>query len=42
MALPLALLAAQAAEAVANVRRVHRSFGSWDATLEELCREHSQ
>jgi uncharacterized protein involved in exopolysaccharide biosynthesis len=38
MALPLALLAAQAAEAVANVRHVHRTFGSWDATLEELCK----
>jgi tyrosine-protein kinase Etk/Wzc len=40
MALPLGLLAAQAAEALANVRGVHRSLGSWGATLEELCREH--
>jgi hypothetical protein len=42
MALPLALLTAQAAEAVANLRRVHLSFGSWDATLEEFWRAHSQ
>jgi len=42
MALPLALLAAQAAEGVAGVRRVHRSFGSWDATFEELWKAHAQ
>jgi uncharacterized protein involved in exopolysaccharide biosynthesis len=41
MALPLALLAAQAAEAVANLNRVHRSLGSWDTTFEELWGAHA-
>ena len=39
-ALPLALFTAHAAEMAGNVRLVHRNFGSWGATVEELCREH--
>jgi len=42
VALPLALAAAQVAEAIASLDRVHRSFGSWDATFEELWKAHAQ
>jgi uncharacterized protein involved in exopolysaccharide biosynthesis len=40
-ALPLGLLTAHAAEMACNVRLVHHNSGSWGATFEELCREHS-
>ena len=40
-ALPLALFAAQVAEMAGNVRLTYRNSGSWGATVEELCREHS-
>lgn len=41
MALPVALLATQAAEFATNIRCLHLQLGTWSATLEEMCGGHS-
>ena len=41
MALPVALVAAQAAEVATNILCIRLQLGTWSATIEELCGGHS-